>query len=69
MDLHRAEPEIPYEKFERSLRSLVCSLMERQDRMNEEIFLQINDFQYRMDDVEALVSGAFQKKESTEAEG
>jgi hypothetical protein len=27
--------------------------MERQDRMNEEIFYQINDLRYRIEDLEA----------------
>ena len=44
-------PEIPYVKFEKAARDLVCSLMERQDRMNEEIFLKINDLEYRVDDI------------------
>jgi hypothetical protein len=46
------DPEIPYVKFETVLRDLVCSLMERQDRMNEEIFYQINDLRYRLEDLE-----------------
>ena len=43
MDLHRADPEIPYERFERSARELVAALMMRQDRMNEEIFRRIRE--------------------------
>jgi hypothetical protein len=39
-------------KFEAAARDLVCSLMERQDRMNEEIFYRINDLAYRLDDLE-----------------
>ena len=46
MGLHRSDPEIPYEKAERANRDLVCSLMERQDRMNEEIFERIIDLEY-----------------------
>jgi len=45
-DIFRKDPEIPYVKFEVSARDLVCSLMERQDRMNEEIFYRINDIAY-----------------------
>lgn len=51
-DLSGKDPEIPYAKFELAARDLVCSLMERQDRMNEEIFYQINDLRYRLEDLE-----------------
>jgi hypothetical protein len=52
MDIYGKDPEIPYVKFEAAVRDLVCSLMERQDRMNEEIFYQINDLRYRVEDLE-----------------
>jgi len=52
MDIYGRDPEIPYVKFEMVLRDLVCSLMERQDRMNEEIFYRINDLAYRIEDLE-----------------
>ena len=51
-DLNEKNPEIPYVKMERAIRDLVCSLMERQDRMNEEILLRVIDLQYRMDGLE-----------------
>lgn len=51
-DLHSPYAEVPYVKTELAIRALVCSLMERQDRMNEEIFLKINDLKYRFDDLE-----------------
>jgi hypothetical protein len=51
-DLHSPYAEVPYVKTEHAIRALVCSLMERQDRMNEEIFLKINDLKYRFDDLE-----------------
>jgi hypothetical protein len=51
-DLNEKDPEIPYVKMERAIRDLVCSLMERQDRMNEELLLRVIDLQYRMDDLE-----------------
>jgi hypothetical protein len=51
-DIYGKDPEIPYVKFEAAARDLVCSLMERQDRMNEEIFYQINDLAYRVEDLE-----------------
>lgn len=51
-DLYGRDPEIPYVKFEAAFRDLVCSLMERQDRMNEEIFYKLNDLGYRIEDLE-----------------
>jgi hypothetical protein len=51
-DIYGKDPEIPYVKFEAAARALVCSLMERQDRMNEEIFYRINDLGYRIEDLE-----------------
>jgi len=51
VDLHGADPEIPYRKFERSAQDLVCSLMERQDRMNEEIFRRIGDCRDEMEEL------------------
>ena len=51
--LNERDPEIPYVKFEAAVRDLVCSLMERQDRMNEELLRRMIDLQYRMDDIEA----------------
>ena len=52
MDIYEKDAEIPYVKFEAAVRDLVCSLMERQDRMNEEIFHKINDLSYRIEDLE-----------------
>lgn len=51
-DIFGKDPEIPYVKFEGAARDLVCSLIERQDRMNEEIFNRINDLGYRLEDLE-----------------
>jgi hypothetical protein len=42
-DLKDADADIPYAKTERAVRDLVCSLIERQDRMNIDIFLEINN--------------------------
>jgi len=41
-DLKDPEFGIPYAATEKAVRDLVCSLMERQDRMNADIFLEIN---------------------------
>jgi hypothetical protein len=51
-NIYGKDPEIPFVKFEAAARALVCSLMERQDRMNEEIFFRINDLRYRIEDLE-----------------
>ena len=51
-DLAGPNPEVPCRKTEKAIRDLVASLMERQDRMNEEIFLKINDLGYRLNDAE-----------------
>ena len=56
-DIYGKEPEIPYVKFEAAVRDLVCSLMERQDRMNEEIFLRINDLGYQLEALEERRQG------------
>ncbi len=50
--IYGKDPEIPYVKFETVARDLVCSLMERQDRMNEEIFFRLGDLLYRVEDLE-----------------
>ena len=51
-NIYGKDSEIPYVKFEAAFRDLVCSLMERQDRMNEEIFSKLNDLGYRVEDLE-----------------
>jgi len=51
-DLHEKDPEVPYYKTEKAIRDLICSLLERQDRMNEVILTRVIDLQYRMDDLE-----------------
>jgi len=56
-DIYSKDPEIPYVKFEATTRDLICSLMERQDRMNEEIFLKLNDIAYRVEDLEQDLPG------------
>ncbi|MCK9593654.1 MAG: hypothetical protein M0Q91_16755 [Methanoregula sp.] len=52
VDIYGRDAEVPYVKFEAAARDLVCSLMERQDRMNEEIFYKLNDLAYRVEDLE-----------------
>ncbi len=50
-DIYTPDPEVSYVRWEKANRDLVCSLMERQDRMNEEIFLKLNELGYRQDDL------------------
>jgi hypothetical protein len=57
MDIYSRDPEVPYVKFETTVRDLVCSLIERQDRMNKELFLKINDLEYRVADFENYQNG------------
>lgn len=52
-ELRERDPEVPYWNLEAAHRDLVCSIMERQDRMNEVLLQKIVDLQYRMDDHEA----------------
>jgi hypothetical protein len=53
-DLNERDAEIPYLKTERAIRDFVCSILERQDRMNEEIFCRMIDLEYRIDDLEIV---------------
>jgi len=61
-DICQKDAEVPYVKFEAATRDLVCSLMERQDRMNEEIFCKINDLVYRVEDIEQDRMGEGERK-------
>ena len=51
-DIFCMDPEVTYVKAEKANRDLVCTLMERQDRMIEAIFLKINDLRCRVEDLE-----------------
>jgi hypothetical protein len=50
-DLRDRDPEVPYRQYETASRDLICSLMERQDRMNEAIFNRIIDLEYHFNDL------------------
>ena len=58
-DLKDAGSEIPYARTEKAVRDLVCSLIERQDRMNRDIFLEINTMQ---EDIGILKDQVFKLK-------
>jgi hypothetical protein len=51
-DLKDTDPEVPYVKTGRAIRDLSCSLLERQDRMNEVLLCRLIDLEYRIDDLE-----------------
>jgi len=51
-DLLEHDSDIPYTAAEKAQRDLVCSLVERQDRVTEQLLLMINDLQYRVDELE-----------------
>ncbi len=51
-DIYNKGAEVPYVKLETAACDLVCSLMERQDRMNEEIFCKLNDLAFWVGDLE-----------------
>ena len=51
-DIFEKDTGTPHMKFEVTARDLLCSLMERQDRMNDEIFSRINDLVHRVEDLE-----------------
>lgn len=63
-DLNVSDPEVPCARFETASRDLVCSLMERQDRMTEQLFVKLNDLGYRMDDLEGEIEDLKQPKRS-----
>jgi hypothetical protein len=51
-DIFEKDTRIPCMKLEVTARDILCSLMERQDRMNDEIFSRINDLVHRVEDLE-----------------
>jgi hypothetical protein len=51
-DLAEDDADIPYTAWERATKDPVCSLKGRQDRFFRPFLLQVNDLQYRVDDLE-----------------
>jgi len=49
------DSDVQYAAVEKAQQDLVCSLIERQDRVTEKLLLMINDLQYRTDDLELAV--------------
>jgi hypothetical protein len=56
------DSDIPYMAAEKAQRDLVCSLIERQDRVTEKLLLMINDLQYRTDELELTVEAVLRRK-------
>ena len=67
-DLNFPDADVPYIKTEHAIRALVCSLMERQDRVTEAIFLKLNDLEYRVDDLELWEKARATKQPGTKKE-
>ncbi len=67
-DLNFPDADVPYIKTEHAIRALVCSLMERQDRVTEAIFLKLNDLEYRVDDLELWKPSRAAKQSGTKKE-
>jgi hypothetical protein len=61
-ELLEQDSDIPYTAAEKAQRDLVCSLIERQDRVTEQLLLMINDLQYRTDDLELAVEAVLRRK-------
>ena len=61
-DLLEYDSEVPYAAVEKANRDLVCSLLERQDRVTESLLLMINDLQYRVDDLELALEKVVKKR-------
>ena len=68
-ELISRDSDVPYNDAEKANRNLVCSLIERQDRVVEQLLLQINDLQYRIDDLELAVADFTKRPVDTETEG
>ncbi len=51
-NLKDPDAEVTYQQFESAFRGFVCSLMERQDRMNDEQFLHVAELRQQIDALE-----------------
>jgi hypothetical protein len=68
-DLLAYDSDVPYAAVEDANRQLICSLIERQDRVTEKLLLMINDLEYRVDDLELTAKnrGKVQGEKQNEA--
>lgn len=51
-DFGEKDPDIPYIAWENAMKDLVCSLIERQDRLARNLLLRLGDLEYRVEDLE-----------------
>lgn len=51
-DLRVQNPEVPYRKYEEASRDLICALMERQDRITEELLYRIIELECEVRDLQ-----------------
>jgi len=60
-DLLGPDPEIPYYSAEEAVRDLVCTIMEREDRLYDDLYIRWNGMKHRIealeDEIAALKSG------------
>lgn len=56
--LNDPDGTVPYRPFETAFRDFICSLMERQDRAYEELFLHIVDLRQQVDGLERRLDEA-----------
>ncbi len=68
-ELLSPDSDVPYAAVEKANRTLVCSLIERQDLVTEQLLLRIIDLQYRLDDLELAVEEFTKKPVGPEKEG
>ena len=69
-NLKRPGSDISYQSFETVFRDFICSLMERQDMMKEELFLHIADLSQQIDDLERRLENPRQSSpDSTDTQG
>ena len=59
------DSDVPYAAAEKANRDLICSLIERQDRVIESLLLMINDLQYRVDDLELTINPEARRQTGT----
>jgi hypothetical protein len=62
-NLREPGAEVSYKPFEAAFRDYTCSLMERQDRIRDELFFHVADLQQQVDDLEQQLAQA--QKEQT----
>lgn len=65
-DLEENDPDIPYIAWEKATKDLICSLIERQDRLTRNFLLRVGDLEYRIEDLEGDMDEHPDKAENEE---